>query len=57
MLPSSLDRPLFRWAGSKRKLLPHLKRLWSPDCPRYLEPFAGSACLAMIGGLPIPLLP
>jgi DNA adenine methylase len=41
----SVDRPLFRWAGSKRKLLPHLKLLWSEEYIRYLEPFAGSACL------------
>jgi DNA adenine methylase len=43
-LPKSVQ-PLFRWAGSKRKLLPTLL----PHCPskfnKYIEPFAGSACL------------
>jgi DNA adenine methylase len=38
-------RPLLRWAGSKRKLLPELTRYWSPHFSRYVEPFAGSACL------------
>lgn len=37
--------PIFRWAGSKRKLLPRLSRLWPNDDTRYIEPFAGSACL------------
>jgi len=39
------QRPILRWAGSKRKLLPKLISL-SP-CPfrRYVEPFAGSAAL------------
>lgn len=38
-------RPLLRWAGSKRQLLPVLSRYWSPGYERYVEPFAGSACL------------
>ena len=38
-------RPLFRWAGSKRKLLPHLLAAAPRDFARYVEPFAGSACL------------
>ena len=35
-----------RWAGSKKALLPALKRHWdhNPDA-RYIEPFCGSACL------------
>jgi len=38
--------PLLRWAGSKRSLLPELSvRLPRPLKGRYLEPFAGSACL------------
>jgi DNA adenine methylase len=37
-------RPLLRWAGSKRSLLPILNELL-PDGARYYEPFAGSACL------------
>ncbi len=39
-------RPFLRWAGSKRKLLGRLKPYWKPDRhERYIEPFAGSACL------------
>lgn len=37
--------PFLRWAGSKRKLLPRLKAFWTEDHKRYVEPFAGSACL------------
>jgi DNA adenine methylase len=33
-----------RWAGSKRALLPRLRRYWSTDFSRYIEPFAGSSC-------------
>jgi DNA adenine methylase len=36
--------PMLRWAGSKRKLLPYLLRC-VPEFDRYVEPFAGSACL------------
>ncbi len=35
---------MIRWAGSKRKLLPVLLR-HAPPHRRYVEPFAGSACL------------
>jgi DNA adenine methylase len=34
-----------RWAGSKRRLLPILRAFWTKEHKRYLEPFAGSACL------------
>jgi DNA adenine methylase len=34
-----------RWAGSKRRLVPILRTYWKSDYTRYLEPFAGSACL------------
>lgn len=37
--------PLLRWAGSKRKNLDVLSAYWKPHHKRYLEPFAGSACL------------
>lgn len=37
--------PFLRWAGSKRRLVPILRSYWKPDHNRYLEPFAGSACL------------
>ncbi|MBI4474475.1 MAG: Dam family site-specific DNA-(adenine-N6)-methyltransferase [Acidobacteria bacterium] len=37
--------PFLRWAGSKRRLLPLLKTFWTKKHIRYIEPFAGSACL------------
>src|SRR5260370_17030498 len=37
--------PFLRWAGSKRRLLPVLQTFWTKKHQRYLEPFAGSACL------------
>jgi DNA adenine methylase len=39
------NAPLFRWAGSKRKLLGVLLANISPSYRTYIEPFAGSACL------------
>ena len=38
-------RSFLRWAGSKRLLLPKLRRYWRGDFGRYIEPFAGSACM------------
>lgn len=38
-------KPFLRWVGSKRKQLSRLAAFWSPDHKRYVEPFAGSACL------------
>jgi DNA adenine methylase len=37
--------PFLRWAGSKRRLLPVLQTFWTKKNTRYVEPFAGSACL------------
>jgi DNA adenine methylase len=37
--------PFLRWAGSKRQLLPVLSLYWDVRHLRYVEPFAGSACL------------
>jgi DNA adenine methylase len=37
--------PFLRWAGSKRRLLPVLQSFWTKKHKRYIEPFAGSACL------------
>jgi DNA adenine methylase len=37
--------PFLRWAGSKRRLLPVLTSFWTDKHKRYVEPFAGSACL------------
>lgn len=41
---SDWTRPLLRWAGSKRQLLPELRAALPTDWRRYVEPFAGSAC-------------
>jgi DNA adenine methylase len=38
-------RSFLRWAGSKRKLVPRLEQFWNDGFSRYVEPFAGSACL------------
>lgn len=38
-------KTFLRWAGSKRKLIPNLSKYWSEEFSRYVEPFAGSACL------------
>lgn len=38
-------KPFLRWAGSKRKQLSRLAPYWSGEHKRYVEPFAGSACL------------
>ena len=39
-------QPLLRWAGSKRQLVPTLSKFFDPNShERYVEPFAGSACL------------
>jgi len=47
-LPNSAPtiKPFLRWAGSKRKVLARLRNYWNPSRHlRYVEPFAGSACL------------
>lgn len=37
---------ILRWAGSKRQLVPVLSEYWhASQSKRYVEPFAGSACL------------
>jgi len=41
----SSNRSFLRWAGSKKKLVPRLEKFWNPSFSRYVEPFAGSACL------------
>jgi DNA adenine methylase len=37
--------PILRWAGSKRKLLPHILPCVPKNISRYIEPFAGSCCV------------
>lgn len=39
------NQPFLKWAGSKRNLLNTLLRFWPGEPSRYVEPFAGSACL------------
>lgn len=42
---STSPRPLLRWAGSKKRLLSRLKEAAPNKFKKYIEPFAGSACL------------
>jgi DNA adenine methylase len=43
--PKSAIRPLLKWAGGKRQLLPQLRRFYPPTFERYLEPFFGSGAV------------
>jgi DNA adenine methylase len=43
--PRPRAKPFLRWAGSKRRQLPRLIQFWTDSHQRYIEPFAGSACL------------
>src|SRR6266487_1470755 len=38
-------RPLLKWAGGKRQLLPHLRAFYPPAFNRYIEPFFGSGAV------------
>jgi DNA adenine methylase len=38
-------RPLLKWAGGKRQLLPVLAEYYPPTFSRYIEPFMGSAAV------------
>ena len=38
-------RPLLKWAGGKRQLLPALEPFYPPTFRRYLEPFVGSGAV------------
>jgi DNA adenine methylase len=40
-----LIRPLLKWAGGKRQLLPHLRRFYPQQFGRYVEPFLGSGAV------------
>ena len=44
-LENNQPRSFLRWAGSKKQILPVLQTHWNPTFTRYVEPFAGSACL------------
>ncbi len=43
--PTPWSPPILRWAGSKRKLVPTLMTNAPDNYERYIEAFAGSACL------------
>lgn len=38
-------RPILKWAGGKRQLLPALRRYYPPVFARYFEPFVGSGAV------------
>src|SRR5882672_1851181 len=38
-------RPLLKWAGGKRQLLPQLRRFYPAEFGRYIEPFVGSGAV------------
>ena len=38
-------KPLLKWAGGKRQLLPELRRFYPADFGRYIEPFVGSGAV------------
>src|SRR6266508_2185420 len=38
-------KPLLKWAGGKRQLLPHLRRFYPHAFTRYIEPFCGSGAV------------
>ncbi len=38
-------RPLLKWAGGKRQLLPALREFYPPHFDRYVEPFVGSGAV------------
>ena len=38
-------RPLLKWAGGKRQLLPYLRRFYPREFSRYIEPFFGSGAV------------
>jgi DNA adenine methylase len=43
--PSAITRPLLKWAGGKRQLLPELRRFYPTTFARYVEPFFGSGAV------------
>lgn len=45
MTSDATVKPVLRWAGSKRQILPKLTGLAPKVSGRYIEPFCGSACL------------
>jgi DNA adenine methylase len=44
-LPQVAAKPLLKWAGGKRQLLPELRRFYPSAFGRYIEPFVGSGAV------------
>ena len=44
-LPNYQIRPLLKWVGGKRQLLPELRRFYPSSFNRYIEPFFGSGAV------------
>ena len=42
---TALVRPILKWAGGKRQLLPALRPYYPPTFSRYIEPFVGSGAV------------
>ena len=42
---AAIVRPILKWAGGKRQLLPTLRHYYPPTFSRYLEPFLGSGAV------------
>ncbi len=42
---SAIVRPLLKWAGGKRQLLPHIRRFYPETFNAYIEPFFGSGAV------------
>ena len=43
--PVAVVRPILKWAGGKRQLLPTLRRYYPAGFNRYVEPFLGSGAV------------
>ena len=43
--PPGPTRPLLKWAGGKRQLLPQIRRFYPARFERYIEPFVGSGAV------------
>ena len=44
-IPKKPKRPILRWAGGKKHLVPHLTKLLPDSCGRYIEPMVGGGAL------------